>query len=56
MSCTASSRPAVKAPRMKLSTVSALWLVVPVYFLGDISAHFNPATTLAFACGGTWTG
>jgi len=32
-----------------LSTVSALWLVVAVYFLGDISAHFNPATTLAFA-------
>jgi len=24
-------------------------LVVAVYFLGDISAHFNPATTLAFA-------
>jgi glycerol uptake facilitator-like aquaporin len=23
--------------------------VVAVYFLGDISAHFNPATTLAFA-------
>ena len=32
-----------------LSVVSALWLVVAVYFLGDISAHFNPATTLAFA-------
>jgi aquaporin Z len=32
-----------------LSLVSALWLVVTVYFLGDISAHFNPATTLAFA-------
>jgi aquaporin Z len=31
-----------------LSLVSALWLVVAVYFLGDISAHFNPATTLAF--------
>jgi glycerol uptake facilitator-like aquaporin len=31
-----------------LSAVSALWLVVAVYFLGDISAHFNPATTLAF--------
>ena len=30
-----------------LSVVSALWLVVAVYFLGDISAHFNPATTLA---------
>jgi Major intrinsic protein len=32
-----------------LSLVSALWLVVAVYFLGDISAHFNPATTLALA-------
>ena len=32
-----------------LSIVSALWLVVAVYFLGDISAHFNPVTTLAFA-------
>ena len=32
-----------------LSVVSGLWLVVAVYFLGDISAHFNPATTLAFA-------
>ena len=31
-----------------LSAVSALWLVVAVYVLGDISAHFNPATTLAF--------
>ena len=32
-----------------LSAISALWLVVAVYFLGDISAHFNPVTTLAFA-------
>ena len=32
-----------------LSVVSALWLVVAIYFLGDISAHFNPAMTLAFA-------
>ena len=32
-----------------LSAISALWLVVAVYFLGDISAHFNRATTLAFA-------
>jgi glycerol uptake facilitator-like aquaporin len=31
-----------------LSLVSALWLVAAVYFLGDISAHFNPVTTLAF--------
>lgn len=35
-----------------LSAISALWLVVAVYFLGDISAHFNPATTLAFALRG----
>jgi glycerol uptake facilitator-like aquaporin len=32
-----------------LSAVSALWLVAAIYFLGDISAHFNPAMTLAFA-------
>jgi glycerol uptake facilitator-like aquaporin len=32
-----------------LSIVSALWLVAAIYFLGDISAHFNPVTTLAFA-------
>src|SRR5712672_2999799 len=32
-----------------LSAISGLWLVVAVYFLGDISAHFNPAATLAFA-------
>ena len=32
-----------------LSAISALWLVVAVYFLGDISAHFNPVTTPAFA-------
>jgi glycerol uptake facilitator-like aquaporin len=32
-----------------LSAVASLWLLVAVYFLGDISAHFNPATTLAFA-------
>jgi aquaporin Z len=31
-----------------LSVVSAQWLVAAVYFLGDVSAHFNPATTLAF--------
>jgi glycerol uptake facilitator-like aquaporin len=35
-----------------LSAISALWLVVAVFFLGDISAHFNPATTLAFALRG----
>jgi glycerol uptake facilitator-like aquaporin len=32
-----------------LSAVSSLWLVVAVFFLGDISAHFNPAMTFAFA-------
>lgn len=32
-----------------LSLISALWLTAAVFFLGDISAHFNPATTLAFA-------
>lgn len=32
-----------------LSLVSALWLAAAIYFLGDISAHFNPAMTLAFA-------
>ncbi len=26
-----------------LAAVSALWLVVAVYFRGGISAHFNPA-------------
>lgn len=31
-----------------LSLVSGLWLLVAVYFLGDISAHFNPAMTLGF--------
>jgi glycerol uptake facilitator-like aquaporin len=35
-----------------LSAVSALWLLVAVYFLGDVSAHFNPAMTLAFALRG----
>ena len=35
-----------------LSTVSALWLVAAVYFLGDISTHFNPAMTFAFSLRG----
>lgn len=35
-----------------LSAVSALWLVAAIYFLGDISAHFNPAMTLAFTLRG----
>jgi glycerol uptake facilitator-like aquaporin len=26
-----------------------LWLAAAIYFLGDISAHFNPAVTLAYA-------
>jgi glycerol uptake facilitator-like aquaporin len=32
-----------------LSAVSGLWVLVAIYFLGDISAHFNPAMTFAFA-------
>ena len=42
-----------------LSAVSALWLVVAVYFLGDISAHFNPAGNLAATMpkpGQSWQG
>jgi glycerol uptake facilitator-like aquaporin len=35
-----------------LSAVSSLWLVVAVYFLGDISAHFNPAMTFGFVLRG----
>lgn len=35
-----------------LSAISALWLTVAVYFLGDISSHFNPAMTLGFALRG----
>jgi glycerol uptake facilitator-like aquaporin len=35
-----------------LSTVAALWFVAAVYFLGDISAHFNPAMTFAFVLRG----
>lgn len=35
-----------------LSLVSGLWLLVAVAFLGDISAHFDPAMTLAFALRG----
>jgi glycerol uptake facilitator-like aquaporin len=31
-----------------LSLVSALWVMAAIYFLGDISAHFNPVATLAF--------
>lgn len=32
-----------------LSAISALWLVAVIYALGDVSAHFNPAMTFAFA-------
>lgn len=35
-----------------LSAVSALWLMAAVFCLGDISAHFNPAMTLAFTLRG----
>ena len=35
-----------------LSAFSALWLMVAIIFLGDISAHFNPAMTFAFALRG----
>jgi aquaporin Z len=35
-----------------LSAISALWLTAAVYFLGDISSHFNPAMTLGFALRG----
>jgi glycerol uptake facilitator-like aquaporin len=31
-----------------LSAFAGLWLLVAIFFLGDISAHFNPAMTLAF--------
>ena len=35
-----------------LSTLAALWLMAAIYFLGDISSHFNPAVTLGFALRG----
>jgi aquaporin Z len=35
-----------------LSATSALWLVAIIYALGDVSAHFNPAVTFAFALRG----
>ena len=35
-----------------LSAVSGVWLLVAVAFLGDISAHFDPVMTLAFALRG----
>ena len=41
--------PNVYAVALILSAFSALWLMVAIFFLGDISAHFNPAMTFAFA-------
>lgn len=35
-----------------LSALSSLWLVIAIYALGDLSAHFNPAMTFAFALRG----
>ncbi len=35
-----------------LSATSSLWLVVSIYALGDVSAHFNPAMTFAYAVRG----
>jgi aquaporin Z len=35
-----------------LSLTSALWLVAAIYALGNVSAHFNPAVTFAFALRG----
>ena len=32
-----------------LSAFSGLWLLVAIFLFGDISAHFNPAMTFAFA-------
>ncbi|MCX6461226.1 MAG: aquaporin [Actinobacteria bacterium] len=32
-----------------LSSFAALWLLLAILFLGDMSSHFNPAMTLAFA-------
>ncbi len=35
-----------------LTLVAATWLVFAIYALGDLSAHFNPAMTFAFALRG----
>ncbi len=35
-----------------MTSVCALWLVVAIHALGDVSAHFNPAVTFAFALRG----
>lgn len=35
-----------------LTLVAAMWLVIAIYALGDLSAHFNPAMTFAYALRG----
>ncbi len=35
-----------------LTMVAAMWLVIAIYAFGDISAHFNPSMTFAFALRG----
>jgi glycerol uptake facilitator-like aquaporin len=40
--------PPVFVVALVLSMFSSLWLMLAIFFLGDISAHFNPAMTLAF--------
>ena len=35
-----------------LTMVAAMWLVIAIYAFGDISAHFNPAMSFAFALRG----
>lgn len=44
--------PSPYAMALILSAFSSLWLLVAIFFLGDISAHFNPAMTFAFALRG----
>ena len=44
--------PPVFVVALVLSMFSALWLLLAIFFLGDISAHFNPAMTLAFTLRG----
>ena len=35
-----------------LTLMAATWLIIAIYSLGDLSAHFNPAMTFAFALRG----
>ena len=35
-----------------MTSVCALWLVVAIHALADVSAHFNPAISLGFAMRG----